>query len=181
MLRPHGHWQDSESSALWSGPASFSGALRPTCSCKPFLMSKPNLLLSLLSPLLPFASSHISNSFPPANLPHTGIHSFLRSALLMVTNNVNLAKPLPNPQACSDSQLGGLLSFLRFYLFLERGEEKERGTKISMCSCLLHASYWELGPQPRHVPWLGIKPATLWFATQAQSTELHQPGPVWWF
>ena len=33
-----------------------------------------------------------------------------------------------------------------------------------MCGCLLHAPYWGPGPQPRHVPWLGIKPATLWFA-----------------
>ena len=34
------------------------------------------------------------------------------------------------------------------------------------------------GPQPRHVPWLGIEPATLWFAARAQSAELHQPGLI---
>ena len=45
-----------------------------------------------------------------------------------------------------------------------------------MCGCFLHAPYWGLGLQPRHVPWLGIKPVTLWFTAYAQSTELHQPG-----
>ena len=33
-----------------------------------------------------------------------------------------------------------------------------------MCGCLLHALHWGSGLQPRHVPWLGIGPATLWFA-----------------
>ena len=33
-----------------------------------------------------------------------------------------------------------------------------------MCSCLSHAPYRGPGPQPRHVPWLGIEPTTLWFA-----------------
>ena len=38
------------------------------------------------------------------------------------------------------------------YLFLDRGEGKERGREISMCGCLSHAPYWGSGPQPRHVP-----------------------------
>ena len=33
-----------------------------------------------------------------------------------------------------------------------------------MCVCLSYTLYWGPGPQPRHVPWLGIEPATLWFA-----------------
>ena len=33
-----------------------------------------------------------------------------------------------------------------------------------MCGCLSRAPYWGSGSQPRHVPWLGIEPATLWFA-----------------
>ena len=51
----------------------------------------------------------------------------------------------------------------RFYLFTsrERGREKERET--SMCGCLLSSPYRGLGSQPRHVPWLGIKPVTFWF------------------
>ena len=57
--------------------------------------------------------------------------------------------------------------FLRFYLFIfrERGREREReGEKQSMCGFLSHTPYWGPGQQPRHVFWLGIKPATLWFA-----------------
>ena len=38
--------------------------------------------------------------------------------------------------------------------------------------------YWGPGLQPRHVPWLGIELATLWFIAHAQSTELHQPGLI---
>ena len=44
-----------------------------------------------------------------------------------------------------------------------------------MCGWFSCVPYWGLGPQPRHVPWLGIEPATLWFTACAQSTELHQP------
>ena len=54
----------------------------------------------------------------------------------------------------------------RFYLFIfrKRGGEGKRGRETSMCGCLLHAPSWGPGRQPRHVPWLGIKPVTLWFA-----------------
>ena len=52
------------------------------------------------------------------------------------------------------------------YLFLGRGEGRERGRETSMCACLLCAPYWGSGLPPRHVPWLGIKPVTLWFAGQ---------------
>ena len=52
------------------------------------------------------------------------------------------------------------------YLFLERGEGREKGRETSMCGCLSCAPTWGPGPQPRHVPWLGIKPATLCFAVQ---------------
>ena len=74
--------------------------------------------------------------------------------------------------------LGGILSFfffLRFYLFLERGEGREKELERNiMCDCLLHAPTWGPGPKPRHVPWLGIQPVTLQDGTQ--STELHQSG-----
>ena len=45
-----------------------------------------------------------------------------------------------------------------------------------MCGCLLCTSYQGPGPQPRHVPWLGIKLAEP-FGSQAstRSTEPHQP------
>ena len=69
------------------------------------------------------------------------------------------------------------MSFLRFYLFLERveGREKKR-RETSMCGCLSCAPYWGPGPQPRHVPWWELN---WWpFGSQAgtQSTEPHQPG-----
>ena len=35
-----------------------------------------------------------------------------------------------------------------------------------MCGCFSCTPYWGPGLKPRHVPWLGIKPATLWFAGQ---------------
>ena len=62
------------------------------------------------------------------------------------------------------------------YLFLEKGEGrvKERERSINMwmpvtCSPL------GAGPQPRHVPWLGIEPATLWFAGQC---SIHWAAPA---
>ena len=51
---------------------------------------------------------------------------------------------------------------LFIYLFLGRGEGREKGRETSMCGCLLHAPYWGSGLQPRHMSWLGIEPATLW-------------------
>ena len=51
------------------------------------------------------------------------------------------------------------------YLFLDRGEgrEKERERNINVWLPLMHTPYWGPGLQPRHVPWLGIEPVTLWF------------------
>ena len=42
--------------------------------------------------------------------------------------------------------------FLRCYLFLERGEGRERGRETSMCGCLSCAPYWGPGLRPKHVP-----------------------------
>ena len=64
--------------------------------------------------------------------------------------------------------------FFNFILFLERGGGRERET--SVCGCLSHAPKWGPGLQPRHVPWLRIELATLWFSARTQTTELHQPG-----
>ena len=49
------------------------------------------------------------------------------------------------------------------YLFLEREEGGERERETSMCGWLSHVPYEGPGSQPRHVPWLGIESATLWF------------------
>ena len=69
--------------------------------------------------------------------------------------------------------------FLRFiYLFLERGEgkEKESGRETSVCGCLLCTPNWDLAHNP------GVCPDWEWnwppFGLQAgsQSTKPHQPG-----
>ena len=64
--------------------------------------------------------------------------------------------------------------FKKFILLLDRGEGREKGRETSMCGCLSCAP-WGLGPQPRHVPWLGIEPATLWF-TGRHSTHWATPA-----
>ena len=61
------------------------------------------------------------------------------------------------------------------YLFLVGGEGKEKGRGTSVCGCLLHARYWGPGLQPKHVPWLGNKPTTLWFAGQH---SIHSATPA---
>ena len=71
-----------------------------------------------------------------------------------------------------------------FIIFRQSGREGEReggereGEKESGC---LLSTPWGPGPQPRHVPWLGIEPATLWFtgrhsihwATPARAETLY--------
>ena len=66
----------------------------------------------------------------------------------------------------------------RFYLFIFREGKggRKRGRETSMCGCLSGGAHWGPGPQPRHVPWLGIELATLWFPACVQLTEVHQPG-----
>ena len=64
------------------------------------------------------------------------------------------------------------LKYLFIYLFIYlfesgRGGEREGGNywcaRETWIGCLLHAPRWGPGLQPRHAPWLGIEPATLWF------------------
>ena len=45
------------------------------------------------------------------------------------------------------------------------GREGEREGEKHQCivTYLSHTPNWGPGPQPRHVPWLGIEPVTLWF------------------
>ena len=59
------------------------------------------------------------------------------------------------------------------YLFLERGEGRERGRETSMCGCLLCAPYWGPGQQPRHVRWLGIKLSDLLVCRPALNPPSH--------
>ena len=61
------------------------------------------------------------------------------------------------------------------YLFLE-GKEGEREGEKHQCvgaSCML--PHWGPGPQLRHVPCLGVKPATLWFSGRCL---IHQATPA---
>ena len=71
-----------------------------------------------------------------------------------------------------------------FYLFIfrKRGREGERETEKHQCvretsiGFLLHAPNRGPGPQPRHVPWAGIKPATFWFADWCSIHWITPPG-----
>ena len=62
----------------------------------------------------------------------------------------------------------------RFYLFIFR--DRERGRETSKCHGHSRTPYWGPGPQPRHVPQLGLEPAIFWFAGWCSTTEPHQPG-----
>ena len=64
------------------------------------------------------------------------------------------------------------------YLFLNRGEGREKERETSIYGCLSYASYWGPGPQPRHVLRLGIEPATLWFTVQC-SIHWATPARAW--
>ena len=71
------------------------------------------------------------------------------------------------------------------YLFLERGEGKkkeregnidvtEKHQSVSSCMCPNQGS----NLKPRHVPWLGIEPATFWFVGQCP-IEPHWSGLIY--
>ena len=51
-------------------------------------------------------------------------------------------------------------------------EGEREGDKYKLVAPL-HTPYWGPGPQPRHVPWLGIKLATLWFGRLALNPLNH--------
>ena len=58
--------------------------------------------------------------------------------------------------------------FIYLFIIRERGREGEREGEKHQCMVASqvphHPAHWRPGPQPRHVPCLGIEPATLWFA-----------------
>ena len=70
------------------------------------------------------------------------------------------------------------INFLKefIYFYWEGKGGRKRGRETSVCGCLLSAPYPGPGPQPRYVPWLGIKAVTLWCSSGTQATEPHQPG-----
>ena len=80
---------------------------------------------------------------------------------LHIINLYSLSDPLDSFIYCLPRKFHHFnLFFLRFYLFIsrERGWEGEN----HQC-CLSCAPHQGPGPQPRHVPWLGIKSVTFWF------------------
>ena len=56
------------------------------------------------------------------------------------------------------------IQWVGYFRQRRRERERERGRETSVCGCLSPAPYWGPGPKPRHMPWLGIQTATLWFA-----------------
>ena len=75
------------------------------------------------------------------------------------------------------------------YLFLERGEGREKEGEKHPCardtsrSYLLHTPNWGPGPHYRPMPWLGIEPVTFQFAGQSVLNPLrHTAGAIiYWF
>ena len=77
-----------------------------------------------------------------------------------------------------------LFLFRILYVYFERAGKggRKRGRETSLCVCLSHVPSWGPGLQPRHVPWLEIKPATLCFAVCfTQSTEPYHPGLIFFY
>ena len=65
------------------------------------------------------------------------------------------------------------------YLFLERGERRrKRGKETSMCGCLSHAPIGDLAINPGMCPDWESNQRAFGLQAHAQSTELHQLGPV---
>ena len=55
------------------------------------------------------------------------------------------------------------LKILCIYFQREGKWGRKKGREASVCGCLSCVPKWGPGPQPRHVPWLGIELLTLWF------------------
>ena len=115
------------------------------------------------------------------NLVNCFHHTYQRNFFVMRTFNMY---PLSNFQKCNTVLTidtmpsikpawhiiflnGSPYLFFRFYLFIfrEGKEGRMRGRESSVCGCLSHIHNWEPSPQPRHVPWLEIEPASLCFSS----------------
>ena len=63
--------------------------------------------------------------------------------------------------------IGSLYLLIKNSLFIYSYREgkggRKRGKETSVCGFLSCTPHWGPGMQPRRVPWLGIKPAILWF------------------
>ena len=110
---------------------------------------------------------------------------FLRLVLIVCSRMLNIERDckyssMQRGQCLSISGRHDFLYFWRFkkmfYLFILESEEGriKRGRKTSIIGCFSHTLNWGPGPQPRHVPQLGTKPATLSSQATTQPTEPHQ-------
>ena len=88
------------------------------------------------------------------------------------TWSFGLHSPSVSKQILSDIIIFKELFLLKILFILREGKG---GRETSMCGCLSQAPYWGPGLQPRHVPWLGIEWATLWFAGQR---SIHWATPA---
>ena len=84
---------------------------------------------------------------------------FIYSGLKFFSGNTIIYKYSSQSEVCPFN----FFFFLRFNLFIFR-EGGGRRRETSVCGCLLQAPYREPGRQPKHVPRLGIEPATPWFS-----------------
>ena len=88
------------------------------------------------------------------------------------TGDLSVCRLVLNPLSHTSQGTSHYFFKGRFYLFIfrERGKEREREGEKHWCvretfiGCLSNAPSWAPGPQPRHVPQPGIKPATFQFA-----------------
>ena len=130
------------------------------------------------------ALGKLNASSPLENLCACSLRDSSSSLSLASSFHTYSTLPVPfhwtSPLFFYTGTLSWLSFFKRFYLFIFREGKggKKRGRETLICGCLSHAPYWGPGLQPRHVPWLGIEPVTLWFAGYSQSTKPHQPRLV---
>ena len=89
---------------------------------------------------------------------NTFIHPCFHTLVFYQVINISLVKSALYVNICS---------FLKKILFFLEGKGvRQRGKETSVCGCLSNTPHWGPGLQPRHVPWLGIEPVTLWFTGQ---------------
>ena len=149
-----------------------------------FSLSRSGLVHRFCSLFIPISHPHPDfslqdDNFVPITLKNKNNHRALHTTLEPCRPNCQLCPcNLCSSFALCKNYFFKHFFLLRFYLFIFREGKRgrKRGRETSMCGCLLHAPYWGPGLQPRHVLWLGIEQATLWFAGRPQSTGPHQPG-----
>ena len=126
------------------------------------------------------------NSWQELKVTSTGLWSIfscrVASWLIQVLTSVTSGKQVPSAEtfflnqmwripgltSSEASECWGTTIFPLCYCLLHFSSWNYLGiyNKIYMYDCLSCTPYWGLGPQPRHVPWLGIGLATLWLTGQ---------------